>query len=170
MGGSMASKSPSITGTLVIIRDDDIVRFDIRGDDLEVRVERSTGIGLFQRVVAGKTGEETARGLRAAQPNALRQHGIDPSGIPVCGLAGVLKRHEVTISMDGKGRCMDNIFIERLWRSLKYEEVYLHAYGSVAQAKAGIGAWLVFYNEERQHQSHGYRTPRANLRRGPVDM
>jgi putative transposase len=73
---------------------------------------------------------------------------------------GVLRRHEVTISMDGKGRCMDNVFIERLWRSLKYEEVYLHAYGTVAAAKAGIGAWLVFYNEERQHQSHGYRTPR----------
>ena len=62
--------------------------------------------------------------------------------------------------MDGKGRCMDNIFIERLWRSLKYEEVYLHAYGSVAEAEAGIAAWLAFYNEERQHQSHGYRTPR----------
>jgi len=73
---------------------------------------------------------------------------------------GVLSRHEVTISMDGKGRCMDNIFIERLWRSLKYEEVYLHAYGSVAEAQAGIGVWLVFYNEERQHQSHGYHTPR----------
>ena len=73
---------------------------------------------------------------------------------------GVLRRHEVTISMDGKGRCMDNVFIERLWRSLKYEEVYLHAYGSVAAAKAGIGARLVYYNEERQHQSHGYRTPR----------
>jgi putative transposase len=79
---------------------------------------------------------------------------------------GVLKRHEVTISMDGKGRCMDNIFIERLWRSLKYEEVYLHAYGSVAEAKAGIGAWLVFYNEERQHQSHGYRTPRQIYEEG----
>ncbi len=55
---------------------------------------------------------------------------------------------------------MDNIFIERLWRSLKYEEVYLHAYTSVIEAKAGIGTWLRFYNEERQHQSHGYRTPR----------
>ncbi len=72
---------------------------------------------------------------------------------------GVLKRHEVTISMDGKGRCMDNIFIERLWRSLKYEEVYLHAYASVAEAKAGIASWFRFYNEERQHQSLGYRTP-----------
>jgi putative transposase len=71
-----------------------------------------------------------------------------------------LKRHAITISMDGKGRCMDNIFVERLWRSLKYEEVYLNAYASVAEAKAGIGSWLGFYNEERQHQSLGYRTPR----------
>src|SRR6516225_1110495 len=55
---------------------------------------------------------------------------------------------------------MDNIFVERLWRSLKYEEVYLNAYTSVAEAKAGIGSWLGFYNEERQHQSLDYRTPR----------
>src|SRR5205814_8345637 len=77
-----------------------------------------------------------------------------------------LKRHAITISMDGKGRCMDNIFIERLWRSLKYEEVYLHAYASVAEAKAGIGAWLSFYNQERQHQSLGYRTPRQIYEEG----
>src|SRR4051794_6876151 len=55
---------------------------------------------------------------------------------------------------------MDNIFVERLWRSLKYEEVYLNAYASVAEAKLGIGSWLGFYNEERQHQSLGYHTPR----------
>jgi hypothetical protein len=55
---------------------------------------------------------------------------------------------------------MDNIFVERLWRSLKYEEVYLNAYVGVAEAKAGIGSWLGFYNEERQHQSLGYRAPR----------
>jgi putative transposase len=73
---------------------------------------------------------------------------------------GVLKAHGITISMDGKGRCMDNIFIERLWRSLKYENVYLHAYASVPEARAGIAAWLHFYNEERLHQAHGYRTPR----------
>jgi len=58
---------------------------------------------------------------------------------------GTLKRHGVMISMDGNGRCMDNIFVERLWRSLKYEEVYLHAYLTVAKAKAGIGTWLSFY-------------------------
>ena len=65
---------------------------------------------------------------------------------------------------------MDNIFVERLWRSLKYEEVYLNAYATVAEAKAGIGAWLDFYNRERQHQSLGYRTPAANLRARPGDM
>src|ERR1700724_3161832 len=71
----------------------------------------------------------------------------------------VLEHCGITISMDGKGRCMDNIFIERLWRSLKYEGVYLNAYASVAEATAGIGNWFRFYNEERQHQSLGYRTP-----------
>ena len=63
--------------------------------------------------------------------------------------------------MDGKGRFLDNIFIERLWRSLKYEEVFIKAYGSVAEARRGIGGWLEFYNEERPHQALGYRTPRA---------
>jgi transposase InsO family protein len=79
---------------------------------------------------------------------------------------GTLKRHEVTISMDGKGRCMDNIFFERLWRCLKYEEVYPNAYATVAEAKTGIGAWLSFYNEERQHQSLGYRMPRQIYQEG----
>jgi putative transposase len=55
---------------------------------------------------------------------------------------------------------MDNIFVERLWRSLKYKEVYLNAYASLAEAKAGLGTWLSLYNEARQHQSLGYRTPR----------
>jgi putative transposase len=73
-------------------------------------------------------------------------------------LAG-LEAQEVRISMDGKGRYLDNIFIERLWRSLKYEEIFLKAYGSPAEARGGIGAWLTFYNGERPHQTHGYRTP-----------
>ena len=65
----------------------------------------------------------------------------------------------IKISMDGKGRCIDNIFIERLWRSLKYEECYLKAYTSVAEARASIGAWIKFYNHERLHQALGYQTP-----------
>jgi len=70
----------------------------------------------------------------------------------------VLKREVVKINMDGKGRFMDNIFIER--RSLKYEEVLIKAYASVAEARAGIGAYLAFYNDERPHQSFKYQTPR----------
>ncbi len=84
----------------------------------------------------------------------------------------VLLDAEITISMDGKGRCMDNVFIERLWRSLKYEEVYLHAYETVADAKAGIGSWISFYNVSRPHQALGYRTPTQVFAgaAGAVDM
>ena len=71
----------------------------------------------------------------------------------------VLKDNGIKISMDGKGRWMNNVFIERLWRSLKYEEVYLKAYDNVAQAKQGIGDWLMFYNEERRHASLSRMTP-----------
>lgn len=71
----------------------------------------------------------------------------------------VLKDNGIRISMDGKGRWMDNVFIERLWRSLKYEEVYLKAYDSVAQARQGIDDWLMFYNEERRHASLSRMTP-----------
>ena len=61
--------------------------------------------------------------------------------------------------MDGKGRCMDNVFVERLWRSIKYEEVYLQAYQNGTEAGRGIGAYLALYNQERPHQALGYRTP-----------
>lgn len=70
-----------------------------------------------------------------------------------------LRERGIAISMDGKGRCLDNVFVERLWRSLKYEEVYLHAYDDVAQARLGIGRYLTFYNDERPHQALGYQTP-----------
>jgi len=72
---------------------------------------------------------------------------------------GALEKAKVKISMDGKGRWMDNVFIERLWRSLKYEEVYLKAYETVAEAKAGIGNWITFYNHDRTHQSLDCKTP-----------
>ena len=71
----------------------------------------------------------------------------------------VLKDHGIKISMDGKGRWIDNVFIERLWRSLKYEEIYLKAYDSMAQAKQGIGDWMNFYNQDRRHASLGRMTP-----------
>jgi len=75
-----------------------------------------------------------------------------------------LRERGVAISMDGRGRCLDNVFVERLWRSVKYEEVYLHAYDDVAEARAGIGRYLAFYNDERPHQALGYQTPAAFYR------
>jgi putative transposase len=73
---------------------------------------------------------------------------------------GELAGRKVRISMDGRGRYLDNIFIERLWRSLKYEEVFIKAYGAVIEARRSIGKWLEFYNDERPHQALDYRTPR----------
>ena len=70
-----------------------------------------------------------------------------------------LKQAKTKISMDGKARYLDNIFIERLWRSLKYECVYLHAWETGAQAKAGVGRWITFYNHQRPHAAHGGRPP-----------
>jgi len=72
---------------------------------------------------------------------------------------GMLGDRDIRISMDGRGRAMDNIFTERLWRTVKYEEVYLHDYESVRSAKASIKNYMSFYNEERLHQSLGYATP-----------
>ncbi len=73
----------------------------------------------------------------------------------------VLKAKGIRISMDGKGRWVDNVFVERLWRSLKYKEVYLNAYGSVAQANRQIGVWIDFYNRIRPHQGLEDLTPDA---------
>jgi len=71
----------------------------------------------------------------------------------------VLNEAGVKISMDGKGRWMDNVFIERLWRSLKYEEVYLTAYETIRQSRHGIGQWIRFYNERRKHQALDRKCP-----------
>lgn len=65
----------------------------------------------------------------------------------------------VAVSMDGKGRCLDNVFVERLWRSVKYEEVYLHRYEVVPQLVRGLDRYFAYYNEGRLHPSLGYRTP-----------
>ncbi len=73
----------------------------------------------------------------------------------------LLRQRGVAISMDGKGRYLDNIFVERLWRSVKYEEIYLHAYDTPQEARAGIGRYFDFYNTRRPHQALGYQTPDA---------
>jgi putative transposase len=74
-----------------------------------------------------------------------------------------LNEAKIKISMDGKGRCLDNIFIERFWRTLKYEEVYLKSYGSIAEARQEIGKYIIWYNTKRRHQGLGYITPRQAM-------
>jgi putative transposase len=72
---------------------------------------------------------------------------------------GELKRQGIAISMDGRGRALDNVFIERLWRSVKYEDIYLQGYTSIPELMLGLSKYFAFYNEERPHQSLDYRTP-----------
>jgi putative transposase len=73
----------------------------------------------------------------------------------------ILKQHGIAISMDGKGRWRDNVFVERLWKSVKYEEVYLHAYDTVSAARSGLARYFQFYNQRRPHSALDRRTPDA---------
>lgn len=77
------------------------------------------------------------------------------------GFTGLLLANDVKISMDGKGRALDNVFVERLWRSVKYESVYLNQWETVQEARLGLRDYFEFYNHERPHQSLGYKTPWA---------
>lgn len=97
---------------------------------------------------------------------ALQQHGAPEifntdqgSQFTAAGFTGILKERNIRISMDGRGRALDNIFVERLWRSLKYEQVYLHDYATVGDARQDIGSYFTDYNQRRLHQSLDYRTP-----------
>lgn len=120
-----------------------------------------------RRVLAWRlsTGMETAFCVEALQ-QALAEYGPPEvfntdqgAQFTSADFTGVLTASGIRISMDGKGRYLDNIFIERLWRSLKYEEIYIKAYASVPEARRGIGDWLTFYNDRRLHQALEYRTP-----------
>ena len=82
---------------------------------------------------------------------------------------GLLKGTGIRISMDGRGSWRDNVFIERLWRSVKYEEVYLRAYESVSEARTGLGRYFKFYNARRPHSSLGGMTPDQFFDRAPAE-
>jgi putative transposase len=101
--------------------------------------------------------EALRQALRQAKPEIFNTD--QGSQFTSESFTGVLKKASVAISMDGKGRVFDNIFVERLWRTVKYEEVYLNDYGDADEARDGLGRFFGFYNHERPHQSLGYRTP-----------
>ncbi|MBL0381540.1 MAG: transposase [Desulfofustis sp. PB-SRB1] len=82
------------------------------------------------------------------------------------GFTKVLTDAKIAISMDGRGRALDNIFVERLWRSVKYEDIYLKGYEFFAELYRGLRAYFTFYNDERPHQALGYLTPASVYRAG----
>ncbi len=92
-----------------------------------------------------------------------RRHGAlntdQGSQFTSAAFTGVLLNNAIAISMDGKGSWRDNVFVERIWRSVKYEEVYLRAYASVGEARISIGRYLDFYNRKRPHSSLDRQTP-----------
>ena len=111
--------------------------------------------------------EALAAALRRARPEIFNSD--QGSQFTSERFTGELERRGISISMDGRGRCFDNIFIERLWRSLKHEEVYLKDYQQMSEAHAGIEKWFQFYNHRRPHQSLGYRTPAAVYQKGVIE-
>jgi putative transposase len=104
------------------------------------------------------------RALRRGQPEIFNSD--QGSQFTSAAFTERLLQHRIRISMDGRGRALDNIFVERLWRSVKYEEIYLKDYRSVTEAIAGLQAYFEFYNRERLHQSLGYQTPETVYRQG----
>ena len=103
--------------------------------------------------------EALERALKGARPEIVNSD--QGSQFTSDDFTGRLESEGIRISMDGRGRVFDNIFVERLWRSVKYEEVYLKDYEDFAAARAGLGQYFQFYNDEWLHQSLGYRTPAA---------
>ena len=101
--------------------------------------------------------EALERALDAARPQIFNSD--QGSQFTSRAFTGMLEEAGASISMDGKGRVFDNIFVERLWRTVKYEEVYIKDYQIVADAIEGIGSYFRFYNDERLHQSLNYKTP-----------
>ena len=101
--------------------------------------------------------ETLKRGLKKGKPKILNSD--QGSQFTALEWLKVLQINNIQISMDGQGRCFDNIFVERLWRTVKYEEVYLKEYLDVWEAEKSLGNYFHFYNHERPHQSLGYQTP-----------
>lgn len=106
---------------------------------------------------AGFCIETLKRALQFSQPEIMNTD----QGVQFTSAAyiGILEDNAIQISMDSRGRAFDNIFVERLWRSVKYEEVYLHQYATVSEARRSLEKYFQFYNTERLHESLGYRTP-----------
>ena len=105
--------------------------------------------------------------LRGGKPEVFNtDQGVQ---FTAAAFTGRLEAAGVAVSMDGRGRALDNVFVERLWRSVKYEDIYIQGYDTVPGLHRGLASYFAFYNEERPHQSLGYRTPAAVYRSTKVE-
>lgn len=159
---------PYLLKNLPIVRPNQVWSTDIT----YVRLEHSfcyltVILDWFSRYVLSWELSETmetdfcVRALRAALTQAMPEIHNSDQGSQFTSLdyTDTLQIHNVAISMDGRGRCMDNIFTERLWRSVKYENIYLKHYCTIEEAYEGLGNYFPFYNQKRRHQALSYQTP-----------
>jgi putative transposase len=173
MGDGQAARFPYLLGGLEIVRPDQVWAADIT----YIRLRRGLGylvaiMDWYSRyVLAWELSGTLETGFCLEALERALEHGVceifnSDQGCQFTSAAftGRLLQEGVSISQDGRGRAFDNIMVERLWRSVKYEDVYLKDYSDMGEARRGIGEYLRFYNEERYHQSHGYRTPAAVYR------
>ena len=120
------------------------------------------GLAIVQHLEADCCVDALQAALEQVQPEVFNtDQGNTDQGSQFTSLefTQVLQEHGVKISRDGKGRYSDDILVERLWRTLKYEDVYLKAYANATEARREVGAYFRFYNDQRPHQALGYRTP-----------
>ena len=123
--------------------------------------------GLSNTLDASFCIEALEEALRKGRPETFNTD--QGSQFTAEAFTGLLKKHGIKVSMDGKGSYTDNLFVERLWRTVKYEEVYLKAYQDGREARVSLSEYFRFYNTERPHQALGYRTPAQVLAPIPVE-
>ena len=132
-----------------------------------VPVEQPNAIGLVTKLTHAESGQWQSSLAVVPLPKADPQ-GMGSAMFTSVAFTNVLRNNGIRISMDGRGRWLDNVFIERLWRSLKYENVYLNAYETGSEAREGIGRWISFYNQTRPHSSLDGTTPERCYHQGLV--
>ncbi|MBI5222343.1 MAG: IS3 family transposase [Candidatus Magasanikbacteria bacterium] len=159
---------PYLLKNLAIIRPNQVWSTDITYIPLEHGFCYLTAIlDWFSRYVLAWELSETmetefcARALKSALAKATAEIHNSDQGSQFTSLEylGLLETNKIQISMDGRGRCLDNIFTERLWRTVKYEDIYLKTYRTIEETYEGLGKYFPFYNNKRRHQSLGYKTP-----------
>lgn len=160
---------PYLLRNLAILRPNQVWSTDITYIPLEKGFCYLTVIlDWFSRYVLSWELSETmetafcARALQSALARAIPEiHNSDQGSQFTSGeYVGLLAENKIQISMDGRGRCLDNIFTERLWRTVKYEDIYLKHYRTIEETFSGLGNYFPFYNEKRRHQSLEYKTPK----------